>query len=612
MQETARTKLVSLMDKHLQTRDINRRDKLILDTVGECRKYLKENNDLLILSADKGGKTVAMDRGEYETKLRRIINDICTYRRLKRDPTSCLMTKNNILVEKLFIDKVITQREKYILTNKTATAPRIYGLPKIHKHEIPLRPICSSINSPSYELCKYVVNILKNLAKNSIYNVKDAREFKERVNNVKIGDEEILISFDVVSLFPSIPVNMALKVIEEKWTDVEKFTNIRKDLFLEILSFCIKDSRYFKYDTKIYEQRKGMPMGSPASPIIADIIMEKLLDVTMEKLKIKPRLLTKYVDDIFAVVRKDQVDETLRNLNAFNGQIQFTYEVEKENRLPFLDSIVCRTDNLLKLNWYQKETASGRLISFYSKHPRKVIINTAINFIRRVLDISDKCFHTTNKEKIRKILKLNHFPTGTINNLFKFTRGNYKNDKNNQEPKIFKRTTYIPRFSERLLHSGLYDKDTFKLAQRSRNTVGQLFSKTKTKLKMEDKSNVVYRIECDGQEHNSCNKVYVGTTKTKLKTRLSSHKSDLKALNRPPEQKTALAAHCATTGHKPNFNNVKILSEEENYNRRYFLEMLHIMEVPTEQRLNYKSDVDGCAHIYRHTVEKYRNVKTNV
>ncbi|XP_075157514.1 uncharacterized protein LOC142230771 [Haematobia irritans] len=354
-QENARVRLASLIDDHIQKTKPNKKEKFILDTVGETRKYLKENKDLLILTADKGGKTVAMYKDDYEIKMKNILRDICTYRRLKRDPTSTLQTKNNKLVEKLFRMNIIDTNEKLKLICKTANAPRIYGLPKIHKEGVPVRPICSSINSPSYELSNYIVNILKNLTKDSKYNVKDAIEFKNKTSNIKIEDNETMISFDVVSLFPSIPVNLAIKIIKEKWDEIKDYTKIPMDIFIEMLTFCIKDSRYFVYDDKVYEQRKGMPMGSLASPIIADIVMEVLLD-----------------------------SATLSALNAFDRQIQFTMETEEDNKLPYLDTIILRHRNGIKINWYQKPTATGRLINFNSKHPRRVIMNTATNFIRRL------------------------------------------------------------------------------------------------------------------------------------------------------------------------------------------------------------------------------------
>ncbi|XP_075163277.1 uncharacterized protein LOC142235912 [Haematobia irritans] len=207
-----------------------------------------------------------------------------------------------------------------------------------YSESTPLRPICSSIDSPSYNLSKYIVGILRNITLDSKYIVKDSADFKTRLENMTIEDDEVLISFDVVSLFPSIPVKLAIQTIERKWTIIEQYTNMTKDLFIDLITFCIKDTRYFKFEDKIYEQLKGMPMGSPASPIVADIIMEELLDEVFKNIT-KPPILTKYVDDIFAIIKASEVDETLKALNSFNRQIQFTKELEQDNKLPYLDQL---------------------------------------------------------------------------------------------------------------------------------------------------------------------------------------------------------------------------------------------------------------------------------
>ncbi|XP_075150593.1 uncharacterized protein LOC142224694 [Haematobia irritans] len=157
-------------------------------------------------------------------------------------------------------------------------------------------------------------------------------------------------------------------------------------------------------------------MGSPASPIIADIIMEELLDDVFEKIT-KPRIITKYVDDIFAIIKRSDVEETLKALNSYNRQIQFTKEEEQDQKLSYLDAIIHRQGNQLKLNWYQKPTASGRLLNFYSNDSKRIIINTATNFVRRVFNISDPSFHFENGEKIKRLLTNNDFQLRTIQNL---------------------------------------------------------------------------------------------------------------------------------------------------------------------------------------------------
>ena len=239
-------------------------------------------------------------------------------------------------------------------------------------------------------------------------------------------------------------------------------------------------------------------------------------------------------------------------------------------------------------------------------------MNTATNFIIRVLDNSNKDFHKNNLRKIRRILRKNDFPHKTINELIKYVINKRKpmdNKDMDKPPKIYRSIEYISGFSERLKHSDIYDKENYILAMKTNNMTNKLFSNMKSRIDNFDKSNVVYKIKCNGDDADICQKVYVGTTKTKLRTRLSSHKSDLKCHDKPLTQKTALAAHCTITGHKPDFEKVRILAGENNYTKRYMQEMLHIINIPTRMRINYKTDTDNCAHIYRHTINKHKNNK---
>ncbi|XP_073841146.1 uncharacterized protein [Musca autumnalis] len=268
---------------------LSQRDRYTLDTVGQTTKFLRENKNILIQNSDKGGKTVAMEKSHYESKKILILTDMCTYKLIKKDPTTRLQYKCNKLVMQLFDLKIINAMEKNKLINKTSVPHKIYGLPKIHKKGTHLRPICSFMNSPTYALSKYMATILKILTKE--YNIKDAAEFKCRINNQYIDSEETLVSFDVISLFPSVPVNLAIRTIKEKWTTIKECTSIPLNPFIDILIIRIKESRYFLYKDKMYEQQKGMPMGSPISPVIADIVTENLLDEVTKNLTIKPRLL---------------------------------------------------------------------------------------------------------------------------------------------------------------------------------------------------------------------------------------------------------------------------------------------------------------------------------
>lgn len=181
--------------------------------------------------------------------------------------------------------------------------------------------------------------------------------------------------------------------------------------------------------------------------------------------------------------------------------------------------------------------------------------------------------------------------------------------KEDKPPKIFKSVTYIPKLSERLQGAECIDDDKYQIAPRTCNTLQGLFTNLKTKIDTMDKSNVVYQIKCNGNNTTKCDKVYIGTTKNKLKTRISGHKSDIKQRHQTTAQKTALAMHCTALNHNPDLERVRVVATENRYGKRMFLEMLNIINITTTKRINYKSDMDNCAQNYRHLIRRVNGVQ---
>ena len=87
-----------------------------------------------------------------------------------------------------------------------ASAPKFYGLPKIPKEDVPLRPIVSSIGSVTYGVAKELLRILKPLVGNSIHHVNNSKEFAEEIRNIKLERGDCITSFGVTSLYTSLPV----------------------------------------------------------------------------------------------------------------------------------------------------------------------------------------------------------------------------------------------------------------------------------------------------------------------------------------------------------------------------------------------------------------------
>ena len=78
----------------------------------------------------------------------------------------------------------IPTRPYHELRPSGSQPPRIYGLPKVHKPEVPLRPIASCIGSPSYCLSKFITSLISPLGGKTSTHVKNSKHFLEAVQDV--------------------------------------------------------------------------------------------------------------------------------------------------------------------------------------------------------------------------------------------------------------------------------------------------------------------------------------------------------------------------------------------------------------------------------------------
>lgn len=592
--EQARARIATRISNYKRNIKNSEKEKFILYSYEEAKRFLKKHeNTIIVTTADKGNKTVVMYKDEYRKKMKELLNDKKTYKIIEADPTEKLINKNNNIITELYKNKFITKFEKIKLTAYTGNAPQLYGLPKTHKHNLPMRPISASCNVPCFELSKFIGVILKNLVSLE-YNIPNSIELKRKLEDVIIDRDEIMISFDVVSLFTNIPIHLAIKNIMDQWHKLKDYTAIDKRTFLKILQFCLNENNYFNFDDKIYQQQYGMPMGNPLSPTIANIILDTLLDDAIKELNAKNiqiKFLTKYVDDLFAVIKKADEEIILDTLNAYHNKIKFTVEKEKDGTLPYLDMMIINDNSKIITNWYAKPTSSGRMINFYSTQPLQMKLNTGKSFIKKVVQLSHKNYLQQNLEKIRNILSMNNYPSYITNDLIDKVLKNDANRNTCQEEKEkrnFYSVPYIPRLTETKSLKGIIKDKTTTIAHKSNKTTRHLFNKNKSKLDKLKQNNVVYEIKCNGNEKERCDLVYIGTTKRILGKRIKEHRTDVMK----GKEATALCLHAKECNHNMDFENIKILDKEKNENKRYTLESLRIQQ-KLERTMNTKEDKDN-------------------
>ncbi len=194
------------------------------------------------------------------------------------------------------------------------------------------------------------------------------------------------MSFDISSLYTRVPVEEALKIVEERLVElcslvndpIKEVTSLSIGGIMKLLNLAVNQC-FFMWEGGLYKQKSGLPMGGRLSPILANIYMENLEYVVLCNAPILPKLYFRYVDDVFVLWDKSKGSYVpfLQQLNAQHPAIVLTEELESEHSLPFLDIRITRpsaaTDTEparpLDICLYHKPTHVDRYLHYDFSHP---------------------------------------------------------------------------------------------------------------------------------------------------------------------------------------------------------------------------------------------------
>ena len=89
----------------------------------------------------------------------------------------------------------------------------------------------------------------------------------------------------------------------------------------------------------------GVSLGSPLGLVLSEIYMVDFENSLVPTLNESLTLWRRFVDDTVTFMKNDSIVYVLDQLNNFHEQIQFTYEVEHNNKVPFLDVLLIKNIN---------------------------------------------------------------------------------------------------------------------------------------------------------------------------------------------------------------------------------------------------------------------------
>ena len=491
-------------------------------------KSLRSNKDILITKPDKGSGVVILNKSDYVSKMKNILCDTSKFTQLgpvdEFDNTAKLEAKLQRRLLKLLNQNLLPRTVYDVIRPSGSQRPRMYGLPKTHKENIPCRPILSMTGSAQHQLAKFLSALLQPVLEMYSGNcILDSFSFAKMMQDLEVDNSDnLMCSFDIRSLFTNVPLNETIKICAEALYDKNLPTPIiPKHVFVELMEIATT-SVEFSFNNVMYKQIDGVAMGSPLGPALANIFVGFYESKLFSEIS-KPFIYCRYVDDTFALFKKvSDFDNFLSNLNSLHPALQFTFEKETNNSLPFLDVLVSKSDSQFITAVYRKPTFTGQYIHWNSFGPQKRKTNLINTLVHRALKICSDSTLTNEIDFIRLVLIDNGYPEFIINSEIskQILRFRQIPKEGPQKCPVYLK---LPWIGESALN---FEK---KIKQAVHDCFGSVQTRVifstrrlwpaaeKDFLPAHQKSNVVYEYVC------RCDSRYVGRTSQRLEDRINQH-----------------------------------------------------------------------------------------
>ena len=541
------------------------------------KKYLKDN-DLLAIPFDKGVGICIMKKDTYYEKVEKIIKlpQFEKYEKPRKNALHPVLKEEErvkellkSLLEEGKIDKALYDK----IRPRGSQPARLYGLAKVHKKDIPVRPVLSMPGSAYHRVAEYVAKCLSVVPECKIN--ASTKLISDKIKTVILENDEEIISFDVVSFYTNVPVREAIEVCTGSLyalpagqrPDIDKETFI---ILAEIASCNVIMSTHDGY----YYQKDGLAMGSPPAPHLAN----GWLSQYDEKIRGESKLYFRYMDDILKENKRRLIEEKLQEINSLHANLSFTLEREQDQQLPVLDMKILHDHGTGELSstWHTKPTDTGLIMNFHALAPKRYKRSVVSGFVHRIYRACSSwaLFHES-LEKAKRILERNQYSPAfyepivkqTLEKLIGVTEHPSEESESpastGQSEKVLLMIQYRGKCSEdyaRALHK-TNAPCTVVMTLRKLKTV---LPSIKPPVEKMLRSGVVYQIRCP-----RCTACYVGQTNRHMQTRYREH----------TQKSGPMKSHLAQCQTKITEQDVEIL--QQSHKGESFLltlEALHIRE----------------------------------
>ena len=353
---------------------------------------LRNNKNIIIKPADKGGAIVILNTDDYIQEGNSQLSNTKFYKPIDNDPTRIYTEEINNFIHQLFLKgEIDSQVATYLLEEETRT-PYMYFLPKIHKKTRPPpgRPVVSGNGSATEKISEFVDHFINPPAKLIESYVQDTTHMLRILDQINhIPEDYILVTCDVSSLYTSIPTNEGIHSVKETLNNFRPEPNLKptNESLTHLLELVLKRNN-FKFAGQNYLQISGTAMGSKCSPSFAILYMDQFENQFIHKYHLKPFLYKRYIDDIFIIWQHGEKEllKFLNHINQCSPHIKFTWEFSTKS-IDFLDLKIQNINGEIVTDLFTKPTDSHNYLNYNSAHPptcKKSIPYSQFLRIRRI------------------------------------------------------------------------------------------------------------------------------------------------------------------------------------------------------------------------------------
>uniref|UniRef100_A0A8C3F2N4 Reverse transcriptase domain-containing protein n=1 Tax=Chrysemys picta bellii TaxID=8478 RepID=A0A8C3F2N4_CHRPI len=351
---------------------------------------LRNNSDIIIKGADKGGAVVIMNRSDYEQKAARQLSNTTFYRPLSSNPTEEYQKKLHHLLKKL---PAIAQEQIYTDTHLQPQPRVFYLLPKIHKPGNPGCPIMSGIGTLIAGISGYLGSLLRPYATSTPSYLQDTTDFLRKLQCIgDLPENTILATMDVAALYTNIPHKDGLQAVRNSIPD-----EAMAHLVAELCDFVLTHN-HFRFGDNLYLQVSGTTMGTRMAPQYANIFMADLEQHFLSSHPLAALLYLRYIDDIFIIWthRKEALEEFHLDFNNFHPTIHLSLD-QSTQEIHFLDTTVQISDGHINTTLYRKPADPYTYLHASSFHPghitRSIVYSQALRYNHICSNPSDRDKH---------------------------------------------------------------------------------------------------------------------------------------------------------------------------------------------------------------------------